>query len=382
MKKLSILFAVALTMFCACGNKKEKTVEAQVPRQEIRPARGFRTDIPLDSIRLSDPCILADKATGMYYMTGTRGLLWKSRDLARWEGPYHVAMTDTNSWMGRRPEIWAAELHQYGGKYYYFATFTNNAVKIDTVAGNIIPRRASHVLVSDKPEGPYLPMADATYLPDDMPTLDGTFWVDTDGSITLTETGLAIAEKIYERHTMMTDLLIRMGVSRETAAADACKLEHAISDESFEAIKRHMADSYAQYTRGCLADGLFRAEEDYSSIFDAMEDVLRDVRGTRPIYLLGSNGGYGTLEEWEADGAKREWMDWLNRLPVHEEYVRPDGKKVMLIAGDTFRAGAIEQLNEFIEKDNPMIRSLYYSSALTSLNGQLEYSFSVLIVYS
>ena len=65
--------------------------------------------------------------------------------------------------------------------------------------------------------------------------------VDTDGSITLTETGLAIAEKIYERHTMMTDLLIRMGVSRETAAADACKLEHAISDESFEAIKRFVA---------------------------------------------------------------------------------------------------------------------------------------------
>ena len=65
--------------------------------------------------------------------------------------------------------------------------------------------------------------------------------VDTDGSITLTDTGLAIAEKIYERHTVMTDLLIRMGVSQETAAADACKLEHAISDESFEAIKRFVA---------------------------------------------------------------------------------------------------------------------------------------------
>ena len=66
--------------------------------------------------------------------------------------------------------------------------------------------------------------------------------VDKDGSLSLTETGKAIAEKIYERHTMMTDLLIRMGVSRETAAADACKLEHAISDESFEAIKRHVAN--------------------------------------------------------------------------------------------------------------------------------------------
>ena len=125
---------MALAVLCACGNKK---VTSEASLQEICPARGFRTDIPLDSIRLSDPCILADKAKGMYYMTGTRGLLWKSRDLARWEGPYHVAMTDSNSWMGHRPEIWAAELHQYNGKYYYFATFTNNAVKIDTVAGNV-----------------------------------------------------------------------------------------------------------------------------------------------------------------------------------------------------------------------------------------------------
>ena len=65
--------------------------------------------------------------------------------------------------------------------------------------------------------------------------------VDTDGAITLTDKGLTIAEKIYERHTVMTDLLIRLGVSRETAAADACRLEHAISDESFDAIKRFEA---------------------------------------------------------------------------------------------------------------------------------------------
>lgn len=134
-----------------------------------------------DSIILSDPCILADSATQAYYMTGTGGMLYTSKDLNNWTGPYQVAQTDPNSWMGRRPQIWAAELHQYKGKYYYFATFTNEAIKIDTVRGNVIPRRASHVLVSDKPEGPYRPMADATYLPEKQPTLDGTFWVDKDG---------------------------------------------------------------------------------------------------------------------------------------------------------------------------------------------------------
>lgn len=65
--------------------------------------------------------------------------------------------------------------------------------------------------------------------------------VDTDGAITLTESGKAIAEKIFERHTVLTRLLVKLGVSEATAVADACKLEHAISDESFEAIKRHAA---------------------------------------------------------------------------------------------------------------------------------------------
>ena len=65
--------------------------------------------------------------------------------------------------------------------------------------------------------------------------------VDKDGAITLTESGLTIAEKIYERHTVLTKLLVKLGVSEETAAADACKMEHAISDESFEAIKRNGA---------------------------------------------------------------------------------------------------------------------------------------------
>lgn len=65
--------------------------------------------------------------------------------------------------------------------------------------------------------------------------------MDKDGAILLTDTGRQIAEKIYERHTVLSSLLIRLGVSEETAVADACKLEHAVSDESFEAIKRWAA---------------------------------------------------------------------------------------------------------------------------------------------
>ena len=114
-------------------------------------------------------------------MTGTGGMLWKSKDLKAWTGPFRVIEHDPESWMGPRPMVWAAELHQYNGKYYNFATFTNRDVKIDTVKGNVIERRASHILVSDQPDGPYVPMADSSYLPAHMPTLDGTFWVDEDG---------------------------------------------------------------------------------------------------------------------------------------------------------------------------------------------------------
>lgn len=145
-----------------------------------RKPREIRKNVPLDSIVLSDPFILADKKTNMYYMTGTGGMLWKSKDLKLWEGPHEVAKTDPNSWMGPKPMIWAAEIHHYKNKYYYFATFTNKAVIIDTVNGNAVERRASHVLVSDKPDGPFVPMKDATYLPANKPTLDGTFWIDKD----------------------------------------------------------------------------------------------------------------------------------------------------------------------------------------------------------
>ena len=68
----------------------------------------------------------------------------------------------------------------------------------------------------------------------------GYILVDKDGLITLTDSGMEIAQKIYERHTVLTRMLIRLGVSAETAAADACKMEHALSDETFDAIKKHM----------------------------------------------------------------------------------------------------------------------------------------------
>ena len=64
--------------------------------------------------------------------------------------------------------------------------------------------------------------------------------VDENGHIAFTEKGRAIAEKIYERHRVLTEILTALGVTQETAAADACRIEHDISDESFEAMKKHL----------------------------------------------------------------------------------------------------------------------------------------------
>ena len=67
--------------------------------------------------------------------------------------------------------------------------------------------------------------------------------MDADGFIALTEKGRALAEKIYGRHTALTDFLVSIGVDPEIAAADACKMEHDISDETFEAMKRHAREN-------------------------------------------------------------------------------------------------------------------------------------------
>ena len=64
--------------------------------------------------------------------------------------------------------------------------------------------------------------------------------VDKDGYISLTEVGRDVAIKMYDRHRLLTDFLIGLGVDADVAATDACKIEHHISDESFEALKRHI----------------------------------------------------------------------------------------------------------------------------------------------
>lgn len=68
----------------------------------------------------------------------------------------------------------------------------------------------------------------------------GYLTVGADGALMLTEAGLEIAERTYERHTVLSQIFELLGVDKEIAAADACKIEHVISNETFEALKNHL----------------------------------------------------------------------------------------------------------------------------------------------
>ena len=65
---------------------------------------------------------------------------------------------------------------------------------------------------------------------------------DSDGYINLTESGLEIAQKMYERHTLIADWLVFLGVDKKTAVSDACKMEHSLSEHSFDALKKHIIE--------------------------------------------------------------------------------------------------------------------------------------------
>ena len=84
---------------------------------------------------------------------------------------------------------------------------------------------------------------------------NGYITMDAGGAIHLTETGRAIAVRIFERHTLLTCLLIRLGVEEKVAEADACKIEHDLSPQTFEAIKRAFGTAFGIFPRRADAPG-------------------------------------------------------------------------------------------------------------------------------
>jgi len=163
---------------------------APVPTPDTPPS--IRATLPFGTykrteLRARDACVWPDKANQTYVMYfSSRGpnrraavAAYTSKDLENWTGPTFVFERPEEWWADRG--IWAPEMHEYRGKYYLFLTF-DSTHKFPEQWRDWLPRvkRASQVLVSDSPMGPFKPFANKPTLPEDMMTLDGTLFVEDD----------------------------------------------------------------------------------------------------------------------------------------------------------------------------------------------------------
>ena len=146
-----------------------------------RPEPQIRT-VSLDSISMSDPFVLADQKTHTYYLTGTGGRLYKSKDLKMWTGPYPI-IDLSGTWMNGL-FVAAAEIHHIGNKYYYAGTWSDHSHLIQQVPRRYnVPRNQTQLLVADSPDGPFKPLvADHEFClgPEDWDIIDGTLYTEND----------------------------------------------------------------------------------------------------------------------------------------------------------------------------------------------------------
>jgi hypothetical protein len=157
----------------AVGQKEKK---APVIRQQ-RPNLEVRT-VSLDEISMSDPYVYADRNTNTYYLTGTGGWLYKSKDLKIWTGPYSI-IDLVGTWMDGL-FVAAAEIHHVGDKYYYAGTWSDRGTLIEAAPRRYnVPRNQTQLLIADSPDGPYKPLVkDREFClgPEDWDIIDGTIY--------------------------------------------------------------------------------------------------------------------------------------------------------------------------------------------------------------
>lgn len=184
--RLPALFAF---VFCArlCGFASPDAAEASC-------------DIPASELKIRDPFVFADKKSGKYYMHANGGKLspgqlarfgagrnalyaYESKDLKNWRlvGPSFVPPAD----FWGKSDFWAPDMFLVDGKYYIIATFSAREPSVKTVRGRLEPMRGCSVLVSDRPDGGFKPLANAPITPVGWMALDGALFEDSDGSMWL-----------------------------------------------------------------------------------------------------------------------------------------------------------------------------------------------------
>jgi beta-xylosidase len=191
-------FVIALAATLAAGACVSVAAESQPPirpedaiTQPLTPRAGQR----LADFFVHDPWMLVEQSTQTYYLyTSARTLqtglnragtfVYKSRDLATWEGPFLVFACPDDSWAVPQEGAWAPEVHPYKGRYYLFTTLHNPTKPLPTQGVPARPNfmRSTMIAVSDSPAGPFtLLKKNAPVAPPDFMTLDGTLFVDPAG---------------------------------------------------------------------------------------------------------------------------------------------------------------------------------------------------------
>ena len=203
MKRLKFTAAELLLLIplaCAIAAGALAPVAAQTPKA-VRPEDAIaqpltaRTGLRLPEFFIHDPWILAEPSTQTYYLytsassrqTGLNRagtFVYKSKDLATWDGPFVVFACPDDSWAVPQEGAWAPEVHPYKGKYYLLTTLHNPTKPLPTRGVPERPNfmRSTMIAVSDSPIGPFtLLKKDAPVAPPDFMTLDGTLFVDPAG---------------------------------------------------------------------------------------------------------------------------------------------------------------------------------------------------------
>ncbi len=153
MKKIVAISLFAAFMLVACGDRKDGVQGAE---WTFAPPAGVVLDtVAVDTMDIKNPFICYEREDDCYYMLGDGGYMWVSSDLRTWVGPYDVLDQDTASWIGAEPVITSPEIHKFGGKYYYMATFERPDVMAVDADGRPFARRSCVALVADDIRGPY-----------------------------------------------------------------------------------------------------------------------------------------------------------------------------------------------------------------------------------
>lgn len=318
---LTLFFAVSLLLFVVgCRGGGETVV------WKLLPPEGFMVDtVAIDTMDVKNPFVLYDHSSDMYYMVADGGHLWQSRDLTLWNGPYDILRYDTASWVGSAPVVTSPEIHKYGNRYYYMATFETD--------GNSCIEKSSVALVANSITGPYRTIDAASVLLD--------------------------ANEIAVHPTFCTDYL-------DVGYMIYCHAGEQNGDAAVQIIRftddlgRRMGEAYTMFTASQLSwsGRIVEGKRVFSPIIEApyLFYCGDDVMGMLFTTYIGDEKRVGVAYS-ETGTLNGPWV--AEEKPLIDENVGSamlfndyDGTLVMVVTADTMMNGVMKSVPRLIKCDS------------------------------